>query len=261
MDFSEIIPQLHQPHFLASHLQPQHLLATSQSQMHLPWVILLQPNQLLAENRSLELHLLSNSNHQIRVCLGKISHQAVSLETKQRLPRQVADFLGEQSHQALCLVTKLQRLRLKVGYLEESQLRLQFKVAYSAKSKKKYQLKASLGINLLKLLLPLVGYSETHLQLQVKEALYLVTKELLPKVKVVVYLVPLLQLKEEAFLANRSQLRVVVSLEHNQPKEVFLQIQTLYLETLKVIFSKKMMLLKMKIVKQTMLRMQMNHQL
>jgi len=148
-----------------------------------------------------------------------------------------------------------------VGYLEEIQLRLRLKVAYSAKSKKKYQLKASLGINLQKLLLPPVGYSETHLQLQVKEALYLVTKELLPKVKVVVYLVPLLQLKEEAFLANRSQLRVVVSLEHNQPKEVFLQIQTLSLETLKVIFSKKMMLLKMKIVKQTMLRMQMNHQL
>jgi hypothetical protein len=172
----------------------------------------------------------------------------------------VADFSEEQSHQALCLETKLQRPRLKEGYLEGSQLRLQLKVAYSAKSKKKHQLQASLIISLLKLPLLQVGYLEIHLQHLVKEALYLVTKDLLPQVKVV-YSAPLLQLKEVAFLAHPTMLQVVVSLELNQRKEVYSQTQTLSLETHKVIFSKKMIHLKMKIVKLTMLRMLMNHQL
>lgn len=126
------------------------------------------------------------------------------MEINQRLPHQVADFSEEQSHQALCLETKLLRVRLKEGYLEGTKLRLPLKVAYSAKSKKKYQLQASSATNKLKLLLFQVVYLEIHLQILVKEVLYSVTKDLLPKVRVVVYLVPLLHLKEEAFLANLS---------------------------------------------------------
>jgi hypothetical protein len=169
------------------------------------------------------------------------------LEIKQRLPRQVADFSEERSHLALCLEIKLLRLRHKEAYSEVSRLRLLLKEAYSETS----QLK----------LLPKLVVLEIHQLILVRVVLCLVIN-LLHQVKVVVFSVPQLQLRVAGFLANKS-LPQEASLEVHQRKEVYsqTQTQTLSLEIHKVTFLRKMMPLKIKIVRQTMLRMQMNHQL